>query len=86
MQLVIEKEKVGNIPCYMIYPIKETGKSAVFYGGAHALTGLLYRSVGQAHDFKHGHPMGKIDFHGNVKAVNAAQTAAGHKRKHGSPP
>lgn len=33
MQLSVEKEEIGNIPCYMVYPLKETGKSAVFYHG-----------------------------------------------------
>ncbi len=33
MQLEIEKVKFGLIPCYVVYPIRETGKTVIFYHG-----------------------------------------------------
>ena len=33
MQLKIEKVKFGLIPCYVVYPIRETGKTVIFYHG-----------------------------------------------------
>ncbi len=33
MQLKVEKVKYGSIPCYVVYPIRETGKTVIFYHG-----------------------------------------------------
>ena len=33
MQLKVEKVKYGLIPCYVVYPIRETGKIVIFYHG-----------------------------------------------------
>lgn len=33
MQLKVEKVKYGLIPCYVVYPIRETGKTVIFYHG-----------------------------------------------------
>ena len=30
MQLKVEKVKYGLIPCYVVYPIRETGKTVIF--------------------------------------------------------
>ena len=33
MQLKVEKVKYGSIPCYVVYPIREIGKTVIFYHG-----------------------------------------------------
>ena len=30
MQLKVEKVKYGSIPCYVVYPIRETGKTVIW--------------------------------------------------------